>query len=344
MPALDLAIRIRVERCPIPVVWLDTHVLIRLALLEVGRLDPSLVPAYSALESRLSKLVARNAIVCPKVDQHSEVWGPDRPLFMDKLTTISMGVDMKPKLAIDDGQTWKLMSAYIKGVREVVFSYRDGFYKDPLREIEETRLQRFIVTVDMGVFPSVEKAKAQRESLHKAWEEMRQRRLAEGASYEEQKELERRARFSAVFGLARDAIATVMKGGWPDLNELEGYKHIMTMVEVWDRLGGTPKGLAGLVRFIDSNHYAAHLINDIEATLLARLMTGTELIQSGDEMDIDQIATVLPFADLMIVDRKMRHYLHKLGLADRYGAKVCGVHEWDEINDYLDAVAVPYAR
>jgi hypothetical protein len=54
-----------------------------------------------------------------------------------------------------------------------------------------------------------------------------------------------------------------------------------------------------------------------------RLVTGTEPIKSGDVMDIEHIASVLLYADFMVVNRKMKHYVQFFGRDKKYGTAVC---------------------
>jgi len=128
----------------------------------------------------------------------------------------------------------------------------------------------------------------------------------------------------------------MLTGLEPDRNEWAAYLDVGRMISVWNDLGGAPRGILGLVRFLDSLHFAAQPINQVESALLAMLLTGSDPIQSGDEMDVHQIAMMLPFADLMIVDRRMRHYLNHLGLPERYSTKVFSSADWRGIDHFLE--------
>jgi hypothetical protein len=338
MPDLDLAVRVEIEKCPIPLVWLDTHVIVRLVQLQQGKLTGPTAAQYKALSQRLSRLTSAGKIICVKADQDDEVWGAERRSFLDAIHRLSFGVDMRHKLAIEEKHTVAMMAAYIRGDRYVHLSYKDAFFRDPIRENVEARTQQFIVTVDMGIFPSIDEVKKQRRSLHDSWERLRADRRAAGIGFEKQRQLELQGRVNALIEMAGDAGRKMLAGHQPDRNEMAAYVDVARMISTWNELGGIPPGKFGLARFIDSLHFAVQPINQVESALVAMLVTGTDPIQSGDEMDVHHIAMMLPFVDMMIVDRRMRHYLNHLGLPKRYSTKVLSSADWQGIDLFLDCV------
>jgi hypothetical protein len=108
------------------------------------------------------------------------------------------------------------------------------------------------------------------------------------------------------------------------------------LVHEWEMRGGQPRGLRGLASFMSSLHFAAQPFQDVSSALHARLVTGTEPIQAGDIMDVEHIAGVLPYADFMIVDRKMKHYVQSMGLDQQYRTTVCHSGDEDALARFFD--------
>jgi hypothetical protein len=338
MPDLGLAIRAQVEKCPIPWVWLDTSVIIRIADFEAGRLtDPIQRDRIGCLKKSLEPLVASGRLICPEASQDDEIW-QERKRFTSVLHRLSMGLVMKSRGGLEEAQTSTLMHAFIRGEREVAFSYRDALFRDPVDELRKVMSSGVIISVNRGLIEPADKVKSNKEKLAAGWEALRKKCLAKGVTYETQRELERGAWFATLVQMAGGSVWKAISGQDHDINETFAHLHINELVHEWNSRGGEPAGLRGLARFMSSNHFALQPFQDVASALNARLVTGTEPIQAGDIMDVEHIAGVLPYANLMIVDRKMKHYVQSLGLDKRYGTAVLHSGDVDELSQFLEEV------
>jgi hypothetical protein len=338
MPGLDLSIRVTIEKCPIPWIWLDTSVILRIAEFKSNRLSDSVQrQRIGFLVDRLEPLVASGRVICPETSQADEIWR-DRKRFTSVLNSLSMGLVMKPRAGLGDEQTYALMSSYVLGNRAVQLSYRDAFFREPVAELQRVMAFPVIVHVNRGLIDSIEKTKRDRENLAAGWERLRKECRATGVTFEVQHDKERKATFEALVQLVGAWLANKLAGRDSDLNETFAHLHLGELIHRWTELGGQPSGIRGVYRFMTSTYLAAHPYEDISSALCARLVTGSDPIQGGDIMDVEHIASVMPYADFMIVDRRMKHFVQSMGLDVKYGTTVCNSSDVDALTAFLDRV------
>ena len=88
------------------------------------------------------------------------------------------------------------------------------------------------------------------------------------------------------------------------------------------KLGGKPEGLEGIKNFLFSDYYKSIPFNSISSRIMAKLITGRDPIQSGHSMDIKHAASAIPYVDIFITDRYMKHTIKQLGIDKDYNTQV----------------------
>jgi hypothetical protein len=330
MPQID----IRIEKCPIPIIWLDTSVLLKLALLKLGRLSDAQKPRLQRLREQIYSLTRSGKLLCPEAGQPREVWAR-RSEFMDVLDELSLGVAVKR--GIEDVQVERLMAAYIEGKELVRFRYTDAFASDPIRKAQEALTSKYFVTVDMGLMATVDRIKSQRRGIYTEWEALRQRCFHAGIKYEEQLQRENFGGINEKIKMARDWTIKFIRNEEPTDNEFWSHHYMCNLIEIWNLLSGQPKGFEGLINFLYSPYFASAPSVEISSKIVAKLMVGATPIANGDAMDVDHISSMLPYADLIVVDRRMRHMIRGLKLDSKYKTEVCyiGNSDEDEVDSFL---------
>lgn len=329
----------RIEKCPIPIVWLDTSVLVGLAKRRLGILNDKIQEnRLNRLHEYVYKLTRDGKLLCPEAGQPSEIWAK-RSDFFGIVHELSLGMTARPKGAIEETQIHRLMTSYVSGTCSTTFSYTDAFIDDPLPRLAETLARGHFVTVDSTLAGTVEQLKSQRDVVSAEWEELRKRCIEQGITFDQQLERERVGGIQATIAMARDCLAKVENGKEPSENERWSLASIVSLVHAWDRLGGAPKGHRGLLAFLDSPYYGITPCVSISSTLVAKLVTERgRKIQHGDAMDVDHICSVLPYADLMIVDSAMKSVVQGLGLDEKYRTTVCYIGDDKEIAAFFAGV------
>lgn len=331
-------IKFQIDKCPIPIVWLDTSILFNLLKLKLGTLrDRIHKNRLSRLHQRIYDLTRAGKLLCPEAEQPSEIW-VKRSESLGILRELSLGITTRPKVAIEEAQIHRLMAAYIAGDHCITFSYKDIFIEDPVQQCVELLARPYFVTVDSGLVGTVQEIKRQRSTIHQKWEELRRTCVGRRTTFAQQLLRERVGWIEETLAMTRSCGEKAMRGQKPADNEWQSALIISKLGCVWDQLCGKPTGLPGLLGFLRSSYYQTAPSCDVSSILVAKLMVGDKIIEQGDAMDVDHISCMLPYANLMIVDKRMRNIAHTLGLDKKYGTTVCYIGDDKEIADFFDTV------
>lgn len=61
-------------------------------------------------------------------------------------------------------------------------------------------------------------------------------------------------------------------------------------------------------------------------------------------MDVEHLSLMLPYADVMVVDKAMKGIVRQLGLDRAYGTKVLHLGDRDEIQQFFSSVRNGFQR
>ena len=326
---------VKVHKCPVPIIWLDTSVIINIALLKLGKLNNVTEKLrIEKYQKKIYELTRIGKLLCPEASQPNEVW-VQRSNFLDTLYELSLGVTFRSHNGIKDLQVQRMMSAYISGETSVTMPYIEAFLQDPVLVTSQSLESGLSVHVDMGILGEIEDIKSQRAIIHQEWEDLRQVCLDEGTTYEKQLQLERFGGIKETISMAYAYAKKAMNGYETADNEFRSHLEISRLLGLWNLHEGAVGDLAGLMKFLSSPHYAAAPAIDISAALIARLITGNKSINHGDAMDVDHISSILPYVNLMIVDKRMRNLVRQLSLDIKYNTLVCFTGDTDEIDNFF---------
>ena len=78
--------------------------------------------------------------------------------------------------------------------------------------------------------------------------------------------------------------------------------------------------------------------------LVAKILTGQKRIEASDVMDVEHLSLMLPYADVMVVDRAMKGIVRQLKLDRAYGTKVLYLGDRDQIAQFFLSVRSGFQR
>jgi hypothetical protein len=109
---------------------------------------------------------------------------------------------------------------------------------------------------------------------------------------------------------------------------------------VWMRSWGGEfeEAVSALYSFMRSNYYGELPIVDVACRLSADLVVNPPPVKSGDGMDIQHMATVIPLAQYVVVDRAMADRCERLKLPEKYRTKVYSSRTIDELIAELEVL------
>jgi len=287
---------VKFDKPALPTLWLDTSVVIKLAKIKKGEaLQDVEVRRGTRLRELVSKLVRAGKLLCPESDQEEEYVGERLDDEVHGVfASLSLGISMTHRQGIFDSHVFKGMEAFAKNRDTIILPSTTYFHGDPARRLEETRHERFFVS--LGLSKSSEllgrRAEAKAE-VSREWEKLRQELVAKGQSYEKQLALEQRGYWDAMVQMVRKAEANIVLNHYNfwDFMAATGAFLYRTY---WRELRGEPQGWDGVNKFFCSPYFSELPLPFIGCRLNAELLTGNEPIAPSDPMDVGLLEVALP--------------------------------------------------
>lgn len=334
-------IDVRVTKPPLPTLWIDTSVGIKLAKVANGEVLGEEAKALSALKEIVIDLTLRRRVLCVQSDQADEYAGlrlGDE--VFSEFNRLTLGIRMERAGGIKEKHSIEAMMAYVAGKNEVALPYELSFHRDPMDElaaIEE--LGWFVVVGPPAVLPLMPQLRESRRKSAAEFETWRQENLAAERTFEQQFASELQADARAYF---RRCIAVAeafsSRPSWtPDL--LLEVIDLGRTRQLWEDSGGRPSGIVGLTKFYASPVFAALPMNQIAALLWADLLTGNEKIHSGDPGDVALLPFAIPISHFVLIDQRMERRVKRRGIDARWGTKVFSMRTLDALMQELAALA-----
>lgn len=324
--------KIKMENCPIPILWLDTNVVIDMTKYREN------VELNDLQRDRVSKLIdviyqktRSGKLLYVEGDQDEEINSLNSEAHKTQ-SFLSMGIKFQYRKAIHDEQLYAFMDAYINKQDTVIIDYRDAFYNDPVEEVKDRNsghLNGLIISVHGEVTEREIRERTNRKQvILEQFNELRQMLVASGVTYEQQLQKEYTGIIQACRAVMDKISDKVRNGLMITTEDIDQLSIITELGAMWGQLSGNAEGL---VDFLKSECYKEIPHIDIGCRLLAKIVTSITPVVSGDSMDVNHISTVLPYSDIVVTDRKMKNRIVQLGIDKKYNTKVLCLNDIDEI-------------
>ena len=339
---------VRGERSPLPVLYLDTPVIesiIRHALGE--RIAEFTAANLKALYEEVMYLVKNGKLIYPEDNFHREalqMGGTQAWKGLNIIRTLSEGLSFKHSQSIEDFQIFRALRGFIHGNGPVNYRkfWQDAFQKETVNAILKKRPS----IVFKGIFAIAEKpgpAAGQQGVPESLTTQLRIR--YDQVSLKDEHQLQQRSTRHL-----RDLVRLGMKyhsiKGEAQKRELESFwarEKIDLPVAVWNHYGGKPEGLEGLASFYESEHFTDVPAIKVKRNIWHALSDHAEgLRRVTGPADVNILSSILPYADIMILGRKMTDVVRdRLELDLMFDTKIYSVDEHDLIMAGLKEIAHP---
>ena len=327
---------IKIEKCPIPIVWLDTSIITNLC---IYKNTPDKLQKIA--RGRLGKLYnlvytygRAGKIICPLADQEIEVW-LGRAAWLDTINKLSLGINCVSLKEIEDNQFYKAMEAYIKNKKDINLSYKDIFYEDPVDELKEILSQPIYVALNSEIIFGAEYHRKKKHDLINELNARRERNVNNKVPFVQQLESEIMGGIDALIKMTEDFFSGKTKDEEDNFNSFWGTVNLSDKLRYWNSLNSKNHSNKGLLSFYKSKYYSSLPYVHLTCSLFAKIMTDPQPIRSGDPMDIQHISTLMPFSDLFITDKAWSVFLKQKNYNHKYRTKVCYIGNMDEIERFF---------
>jgi hypothetical protein len=334
-----IGIKINIKKSPIPLIWIDTSIIIFMAKVKIGeKIESKLKAKIQYLFDSIIEGRRKKKLLCPRADQAEEFEMGERleKECKNVQADLSLNIAMKHRLTVEDYYVKTFMKAYVNGTEEIDLSYKCLFHHDPIIELDEKIKEKFIITVKFSTPKEILEAwKKSSEKARLMYEDLRKDNVLKKVGFEQQLERERTGTHDGLIIKAKNFLEKLKNNQPIEYSEILGINNILYYLKLWEQYTGKRKDFQGLFEFFLSEyHYQIPKI-EIELSLFAKLLTGTTPIKPGDSMDIQQLSSVLPFFDLVITDKTRKSDIEYLGYHEKYGVQVMALKNFDIIKDFF---------
>ena len=312
------------KKSTVPMLWLDSSVLIDLAKIENNE---SVEKVRAAKVTRL-KVIARKAVraeqlVCPEWDQSLEFEGKRLEQQIRRVSSdLSCGAHCVPYAGVKDQQIALGLKAYLIMADSIHVPARIHFYRDPAQAVREAKQNHFIVEGNMPKPAEwIAKADNDKHVTQAAWEVLRQTYGSKKQTFDQQLALERVGESDAMLVMIGDYMKNVaaQKADFWDFMGVQGF---FQHEALWRQMGGPGPEIPALYSFMRSPYYWELPIVDVACRLCSDLMVKHFRVKSGDHYDIQHLATAIPVAHYVVADKAMVDRCTRLGIDAKWGTKL----------------------
>ncbi len=321
---LDSGVRVPkivAEKPPVPALWIDTHVGIKITKIQQGENLGSIETERSLrLRKLILDLVRTGKLLCPTSDQEEEYEAErlDTKIYAE-FSRLSHGVRTNHWMAIQDAQIYRAMQAHRAGASDVILPWRMYFHDDPFKAVQEAKSRRFIVCVTAPKGSPIVAMRSRAKELDwREAEELRRRLVSKKRTYNAQLPLELRAFGHGMARIARDFYVNASQHRF-DFENATAASVFFQYCDYWVRLGGD---LKHIFDFLLSDFVTSLPMIRIRSQLFAHLVTGNDAIGSGDSGDVRLLSTAIPLVHLVLTDKRMERRIKNLGIDQEWKTKV----------------------
>lgn len=326
-------------RCPLPVIFLDTNIISNIAKWKMGKeLDQVNLHRAKTVYDCIYKLVKAKKIICPEVPTSQEEYRLDSRIdeaCEEVVVTLARGISFKGSSGVEDSQIQLAMKAYVEHAGSVDYSkeWLLMYRRDPIKQLLDNF--PFIIRFNsVRAIESNDQIRERKKDLKDKLIEIKEADANRTPSFEEKLEEEYAGYIRGVLRLGFKPYERYIKGEDVTFEDTMGSLTLGIPLVLWNNLGGKPDGIKGLLQFYCSDYLKSVPIVEITAKLWAGLAVYLKNAKpkQSDANDIRMIATVLPYADILVLDKTMTNLVRdKLHLHEKYNAKIYNLSEFDAL-------------
>lgn len=319
----DEGIRVAIEKSAIPIVYLDSNIIIELKRIADRTSSNKYKADLQTLYEMLSVAMKHNLIICPSGNQHDEIALSETKKENEEFLFRFTNSELLDPVEIKNKQTARFFEAFQKRAYEVQLSSSEVLARDHYPELPYQI--RIGVTMPEN---RLEEIRAWKGAIVDVLNRIRKEKLY-CPDFDTQ--LGRELLSDA------DEIARLFKkwcrGDELTRGEFDSLQNAFLCMGYQPYARTNISQMARYLEFLRSVFYFRMPYIWIERNLLTNLLLGNRPVQSGDYYDAMNAASYLPYVDAFITDISFCETLKKLGFDKKYKTKVYSMRTIMEFMD-----------
>lgn len=326
-----------IEKSKIPIIWIDTSFVSKIAASKLNILkNPDEELRYIRLYKVLFNKAREEKLLCPQGDQEEEIQefvpvGCDYKEFLlkchDIIVSLSLGSCLIHRKTIESFQRHYFMTAYFNNSTDIKLNCSNIMSKKSIMDFLGKKL---IISVPPGgIIEEIDQKRINRKKYCDEMERDRIINVQSGVDYATQLQKE----YAGIIEYIVQSIDEYMKNG----DVLKIY-HLAEMLGEWGHVSKKYGDPEGLLNFLRSEHYKTLPSVEIQCKLFAKLLTGSQQIESGDMMDISQLSAVIPYCNFLLTDRKMKNRICELEFDKQFNLEVFCMRDYEKLISQLESL------
>ena len=142
----------------------------------------------------------------------------------------------------------------------------------------------------------------------------------------------------ALLQLHDDCVRGVFSDEMEEMNAFMGMQNLRGRIRHWTAISGNANDMDGYISFYKSEHNRSCPFQNLSCNLNAKILTDPQPIKTGDMMDIQHIASLMPFSDLFITDKAWSAFLNSNRYDGAYKTNICYIGDSNKIESFFDSL------
>jgi hypothetical protein len=333
-------------RCPVKVIILDTHIISNMAKWKMGKLlDKVTLERVKFLYEYIYRLVRAKKLLCPEIPILQDEYRLDTRIEETCeiiVIELSRGIRFRTRQNVEDFQIQLAMKAYIENSVPVDYSkeWYNIYVGDPIKRLlnDDSRVFRFNWSKKIE---NNEQIRERKRIMKDELKRIKAKDASRTPSFEEKLNEEYNGYITGILRLGFWPYTKLVNGKIHFFKDMMGSSILSRQLAYWERFRGEPEGMKGLLRFYRSEYLRSVPSIEIQAKLWAGFAVYLKRAKpkESDAKDIAILATVLPYADFIILDKTIADLTRsKLHLDNKYNTKIFNSREINQLALELEQI------
>ncbi|MDH4223955.1 MAG: hypothetical protein OEV55_10520 [candidate division Zixibacteria bacterium] len=327
------------NRCPVKVLILDTHIISNMAKWKMGKqMDKATLERVKILYEYIHRLVRAKKLLCPEIPILQDEYRLDTRIEETCeiiVIELSRGVRFLTHQNAEDFQIQLAMKAYIENSVSVDYSkeWYNIYSGDPIKQLLNCDSHVFRFSWSKKIRDN-EHIRERKRFMKDKLRRIKAKDASRTPTFEEKLNEEYNGYITGILKLGFLPYTKEINGKIYFFKNMMGWSILSRHLAYWERLKGQPAGIKEILRFYRSEYLRSVPSIEIQAKLWAGFAVYLKSAKpkESDANDIAILATVLPYADFIILDKTIADLARdRLHLDKKYNTKIYKLSETDKL-------------